>query len=198
MPKQPCEIEKAEKIEILEVLVFLYLRGDIDLRFGDESSFSLTPNIPYGWIKKGVQKGIPSRKGGNLNVFGLMTLGGQLTSYQTTGIVDSQMIISWIDDFVASLNKLTVIVLDNAPWHKSQQFMNKVDEWKEMGLFIVHLPTYSPHLNPIEILWKKMKYEWLQPKDYVSKETFHQAINHILKNYNSGEFKIKFDYLKRC
>lgn len=198
MPNKPDEEEKAEKIEILEVLVFLYLRGDIDLRFGDESAFSLEPNIPYGWIKKGDQGGIPSKKGGKLNVFGLMSLAGALTSYQTTGTVDSQLVIDWIDDFAKSINKLTVIILDNAPWHKSEKFMAKVEEWKQIGLFIVHLPPYSPHLNPIEILWKKIKYEWLKPKDYLNKEVFHKAINHILKNYNSGHFKIDFDYSKRC
>lgn len=198
MPDAPEEDEKTRKIEILEILVFLHIRGDIDLRFGDESAFSLEPNIPYGWIKKGQQRGIPSKKGGKLNVFGLMNLTGALTSYQTTQNVNSQTVIDWIDNFAKSIQKLTIIVLDNAPWHKSQIFMDKVQEWKQIGLFIIHLPPYSPHLNPIEILWKKIKYEWLKPKDYRNKEVFHAAVNHILKNYNSEQFKIEFKYFKSC
>jgi hypothetical protein len=72
----------------------LFLGGYSDLRYGDESSFNLEPSVPYGWIKKREVKEIPSRKGGNLNVFGLLNLVGELTSYQSTQNVDSQMIIS--------------------------------------------------------------------------------------------------------
>ena len=31
--------------------------------------------------------------------------------------------------------------------------------WEERGLFVWFLPTYSPHLNIAEILWRKLKYE---------------------------------------
>ena len=198
MPEEPAEDVKAEKIEILELLVFLFIRGDIDLRYGDESSFSLQPNVPYGWTKKGNQKGIPSRKGGRLNIFGLMNLAGNLTTYQTKSNVNTATIIDWIEDFAQSIKMLTVIVLDNAPWHRSKEFMAKIKEWEDLGLFIFHLPTYSPHLNPIEILWKRMKYKGLEPKDYLSEEILHQKINHILKNYNSDKYKIHFDTNKRC
>jgi len=62
----------------LKTLLALFLLGHIDLRFADETAFTLQPNIPYGWIREGEQAGIPSRKGGNLNVFGLLNLQGEL------------------------------------------------------------------------------------------------------------------------
>lgn len=198
MPDKPNPEELRKKTRILELLVFLHLRGDIDLRYADESGFNLTPNIPYGWTRQGEQKGIPTRKGGKLNIFGLMNPSGQLTSYQTSQNVDSQMVIDWLDDFAASIKKLTVVVLDNATPHKSKKFMSNIEKWEAQGLFIFYLPTYSPHLNPIEILWRKMKYEWLKPQDYLNKEIFHDALNNILKNYNNGDFKINFDFNKRC
>ena len=68
------------------------------------------------------------------------------------------MVIDWLNDFAASIKMLTVVVLDNATPHKSKKFMANIEKWEEQGLFIVYLPTYSPHLNPIEILWRKMKY----------------------------------------
>lgn len=192
MPSQPDEKDYEEKKVLLCVLTLLSLGGYIDLRYGDESSFNLEPNVPYGWIKKGENQEIPSRKGGNLNVFGLLNLAGELTSYQTTQKVDSQMVISWIDDFASTIQKQTIIVLDNAPWHKSKVFMDRIERWEELGLFIVYLPTYSPHLNPTEILWRRMKYDWLKPQDYLTKEDLHNAIKHILKNYNNDEFSIDF------
>lgn len=175
----------------------LFLLGVIDLRYGDESSFNLEPNIPYGWIKKGKNKELPSRKGGTLNVFGLLNLLGELTTYQTTGTVNSKVVIGWLDDFCQTIEKTTVVVLDNAPWHTSEIFKEKISEWESKGLFIVYLPIYSPlpiaiGINPTEILWRKTKYKWLRPEDFSSKENLHQRLNHIFKNYNSEEFSIEF------
>lgn len=34
----------------------------------------------------------------------------------------------------------------------------------------------SPHLNIVEILWKKLNYEWLQARDYADKATLHTAV----------------------
>ena len=180
------------KCAVLQTLVLLFLLGHIDLRYGDETAFTLEPNIPYGWIRTGQQRGIPSRKGGNLNVFGLLNLAGELTSYQSTQSVNSQTVIGWLDDFCSTLNKFTVVVLDNAPWHVSKQVEKKIGQWEEKGLFIFHLPPYSPHLNLIEILWRKMKLEWLCPSDYQNKEALHNGVNHILQNYNDDRFNIDF------
>ncbi len=48
--------------------------------------------------------------------------------------------------------------------------------WEARGLFLFYLPPYSPHLNIAEVLWRKLKYEWLQPADYASAQTlFYQT-----------------------
>ena len=39
--------------------------------------------------------------------------------------------------------------------------MAKIEERKEKDVLIYFLPPYSPELNLIEILWKRIKYEWL-------------------------------------
>ena len=197
-PKKPDAIEYAAKCKILNSLILLFLLGHIDLRYADETAFTLQPNVPYGWIRTGQQRGIPSRKGGNLNVFGLMNLQGELTSYQTTQSVNSQMLIDWLDDFTSTIQKMTVVILDNAPWHISGSVENKIEEWENQGLFIFRLPTYSPHLNIIETLWRKMKLEWLKPEDYENKQSLHQAVNNILENYNNEEFNIDFSLCKSC
>lgn len=149
--------------------------------------------MPYGWIKEGEQKKIPSKKGGKLNVFSLLNLQGNLTSYTTTKNVNALQIIEWLDDFAQSLEEITVLVLDNAPWHTAKQIKDKEKQWEQKGLYIFRLPPYSPHLNKAEILWRKMKHQWLKPKDFASKETLHQAINNILTNYNNDDFFIDFN-----
>ena len=43
-----------------------------------------------------------------------------------------------------------MIVLDNAPIHRSKAFEKKIAEWSQKKLKIFWLPTYSPQLNLIE------------------------------------------------
>lgn len=178
--------------EVLGLLVCLALLGRIDLRYADESAFNLQPNVPYGWIRVGQQRGISSQKGGGLNVLGLMNLRGDLTSYQTTGRVNSQTVIGWLDDYAAGIEGITVIVLDNAPWHRSQQVQQKIAEWEKKGMHLFFLPPYCPQLNLVETLWRKVKHEWLRPQDFETKDALHRRINHILQNFGNAEFAIRF------
>ncbi|MFT4687428.1 MAG: hypothetical protein ACI94D_002392 [Neolewinella sp.] len=182
------------------MLAVLAVCGVIEVRFCDETSFQLNSNIPYGWGPVGEQQGIKAIKGGNLNVFGLLDLQTNgLTTYLTEGRVDSVQIIEWLDDFSTTLTKPTVVVMDNAPWHRSKAFMDCLSRWEENNLIIYHLPTYSPHLNPIEIAWKMIKYQWLRPQDFNSKEKLHERIKYVLANFQTSEFslnyKVSFDGL---
>ena len=83
-------------------------------------------------------------------------------------------------------------MLDNASVHHSEEFEHKIEEWKEMDIYVFYLPRYSPHLNLIETLWRKMKYEWLKPKDYLNLKTFEAAIDHILCNLGT---KFNMDFM---
>ena len=167
--------------------------NEIDLRFADESAFCLQPNVPYGWIRVGEQHGISSSKAGKINVFGLLNYRGELTSYTTRGRVDSAQVIEWMDDFAATIQQPTVVVIDNAPWHTSAAITAKIAEWKARGLELFFLPPYCPHLNIIETLWRKMKHEWLRPpQDFNSEAELHQRIEAILDGYGEGLFDINF------
>ena len=50
--------------------------------------------------------------------------------------------------------KATIIVIDNFASHRSRLVRDKA---KELGLYLVYLPPYSPDLNPIEFIWKSIK-----------------------------------------
>jgi transposase len=60
--------------------------------------------------------------------------------------------------------------MDQAPIHTSYAMQDKRQEWAERHLEIFALPSYSPELNLIEILWRFIKYEWLDVKAYQGKD----------------------------
>lgn len=165
--------------------------GQIDLLFGDETGFNLQPNIPYAWLPIGKQTCIPSEKKRVGNVFGLLSVKGHGHMHWTKKNIDSKFIIRQLEQLSNTINKPTVIVLDNASWHVSKLVKAEIDQWQNKNLYIFYLPTYSPHLNLIEILWKKIKYEWLKPKDFDSALSLKNAVLDIFRNYGKL-FNINF------
>ena len=191
MKKDPDPEIYEQKRQRLKELLSLEERGLIDLFFTDESGFNLTPCIPYGWQPIGEQLRIRSSKSRVTNLFGLLSRNGKLKVYSTNENINSDMIIECIDEVAAQVTRPTVLVFDNAPWHKSQKVLSKQKEWAEKNVYLFFLPTYSPHLNLIETLWRKMKYEWLRAEDYESVKTLKEAIFNIIKKYDD-EFCINF------
>lgn len=181
-----------QKVERLKYLWLLQENEHIDLYFSDEAGFQLVPNLPYGWQLKGQYVRMLPRKGKNMSVFGLLSTNNHLVSYPTQQNTNADFIIKCLDDFVSKINKPTVVIMDNAPIHKARIIMDKRKEWEEKNLFIFFLPKYCPHLNRIETLWRKMKYEWLKPKDYKSWGTLTKAIKNILASFGSEKYNIKF------
>lgn len=41
-------------------------------------------------------------------------------------------------------SKLTVIVLDNASFHKARVIQDKIPDWQRQNLYLRYLPPYSP------------------------------------------------------
>ena len=69
--------------------------------------------------------------------------------------------------------------------------MENVERWKELGLAIVPIAPYSPELNLIEILWRKIKYEWMPFSAYTSFQSLQENLFDILANVGKT-YTIKF------
>jgi transposase len=48
------------------------------------------------------------------------------------------------------------------------------------GLSIVHIAPYSPELNIIEIVWRKIKFEWMPFSAYTSFKNLKESLYEIL------------------
>lgn len=175
----------------MDELKILEKQGHIDLFYGDESGFCLTPVMAYCWQYKGEQVRILPQRGKRINVFGMMRAGKELVTFTKEGPIKTDFIIDSIDNWVKTLTKMTVLVLDNAPIHQAKLLQAKLEEWQEKNLFIFFLPTYSPHLNQIEILWRKIKYEWLKPQSYICLNTLKEALTDIFMQFGY-QYSINF------
>jgi transposase len=91
-----------------------------------------------------------------------------------------------IDNFFPTVDKPTVIVVDRSSIHISDAIEDKLPEWQERGLSIFVLPSYSPQLNLIEILWRFIKYEWIEIDAYTSWKAFVASVEKILKEFGEN------------
>jgi transposase len=176
------------KREILGELETLAENGSIDLYYADESRVSLEPCIPYGWQFPDEEVFMPATKGNGLSCFALLSRTNQCLVKTGEQTFSAQFVLEQFETLSFNLRKLTVIVLDNARIHTSMIIKERIKIWRRRGLFLFYLPRYSPHLNIVETLWRKLKYEWLTPNDYQSKEHLFYQINLALKAVGNSLF----------
>jgi transposase len=131
--------------------------GKLALLYFDESGFCLTPPIPYAWQAIGETIELPSGDKRRLNVVGFLSRKQQLHAWTFEASINSAGVIACLDAFCKTIPKKTVVVIDNASFHTSQAVDDTLSEWEAKGLTLFFLPTYSPELNLIEILWRFMK-----------------------------------------
>lgn len=162
-------------------------QGLIDLFYGDEAGFSLQSVVPYGWQQPGEVLERAAVRSPQLNVLGWLSASGhQLRSWVFEQSITSEVVIGAIDEWVGQLTQLTVLVLDNGPMHRSKLVKAQLVRWQQAGLYVFFLPAYSPHLNKIETLWRKMKYEWLTESAYQSLTSLKAAVTHLLTDYGNS------------
>ena len=109
--------------------------------------------------------------------------------------IDAAFVVEQLERFSFSRARITVVVLDNARIHTGKKMSERIGAWQRRGLFVFYLPTYSPHLNIAETLWRKLKYEWLSAEDYQSKEHLQYAVRQALLAFGRS-LKIRFSGFK--
>ncbi len=118
-------------------------------------------SIPYGWQFADEEVFMPPQKGGGLNCFALLKRNNQAFIETCEQTITSRFIFQRLEELSTKLKKLTVIVLDNARTHCSQIIKERIEAWQARGLYIFYLPRYSPHLNIVETLWRKLNSDLL-------------------------------------
>ncbi|MEO1445152.1 MAG: IS630 family transposase [Cyanobacteria bacterium J06635_11] len=189
--KHPPKAEYERKRSALDVLKRLDTSGTIQLYYLDETGFTLEPPVPYAWQSASEPLTISSQKSKRLNVLGFMHRQQALESYISEQSVTSDVVAACIEAFFPEVSLPTVIVMDQASIHTGQQVKERREDWAKRGLYLFELPTYSPELNLIEILWRFMKYEWIEIEAYESWNTLKNHVEEMLVGFG-GKFVINF------
>jgi transposase len=188
---KPDPIEYEQKKQEIIKLKNKANEGEINLHYVDESGFSLVPVVPYAWQPIGDNIFVPSARSQRVNVLGFLRSDNQLESITFNCPVDTDAVIAAIDTLFPAVEKDTWFVMDNAPIHKSNKFKEKIEEWSKKKIFVIFLPPYSPELNPIEILWRFIKYQWLTFSAYECFKNLTAELNAILAGYGQ-KYQITF------
>ena len=76
-----------------------------------------------------------------------------MSLFQTT--VNTKVFNAWVmQDLLPKLPEKSVVVMDNASFHKGQDMIKAL---QKAGHSLLYLPPYSPDLNPIEHKWAQAK-----------------------------------------
>ncbi len=151
----------------------------------------LNPTITACWTPSGEQAKIESA--GNdekYQVFGSV-------DYRCGELVFSQEARKRTSEYLSHLDQILshwpdrpiVLITDNYQIHKTKAV--KELERKYFGRFIqVYLPTYSPHLNPIEMLWRYVRRLVTHNYKFASLVAVMEAVASVLEALSSQANKI--------
>ena len=151
----------------------------VELWYQDESRFGQRGYLTHRWQKRGLRtEAIKQQEFESTYFYGAINpLTGERHSllFPTCDTYCTSLFLNSLSESVSS-DKLVVLIMDQAGWHKSQDL--KIP--RNIKLF--HLPPYSPQLNPIERLWQHIKKKYLSNRCF---ENYREILEAGCSAWNS-------------
>ena len=170
----------------------------IDLLFLDQSGFAPTLPTSYTWGRRGRRVVVPyeAPQGRRVNVVGALApydpAGPSLrfaTRRKGDGPYDATAHLAFVRQIAglppapttaARRARPCVVVLDNYSVHHSQAVKDAMPALTEVGVTFCYLPPYSPELNPIEPVWRQVKYHDLPERSHPTDSALQAAVEAAL------------------
>jgi len=118
------------------------------------------------------------------NVLGALEYGANELRFEVAEKnVDSKTVCDFLQKIAESGNgRQTPVILDNARIHHAISEQAQALWLTENKMLLWFLPTYSPDLNLIEIVWRQAKHKWRAFADW-TKDAIKGEIEKILGGY---------------
>lgn len=127
------------------------------LVFLDESGVSTNMSRRYARAFGGERAvdAIPLNKGQSTTILSSIRMDGTTVPIIFPGAVNREIFKEYLSDYLAaSLRPGDIVIMDNLPCHKVDGVTAIIEQ---TGASVLYLPPYSPDLNPIEMMWSKIK-----------------------------------------
>ena len=150
--------------------------------FADEVTLQRkTPTISRCWAVKGHQPEIPLEFGSHerLHMFGAVNpLTGRIHIRKCSRI-DSHNCIRFLKQTKKKYpGKKVIFILDNAGWHHAKKVKRAI---KGTDIKLVFLTAYSPDLNTIERLWKRLRKDVTHNAYFKNMKTLKKALSRFFR-----------------
>jgi transposase len=161
------------------------------LLFGDEASFPQWGTLSYTWSRRGQQPEVKtSGKRKAYKVFGLIDyFTGKFFAQATEARLTSASYEHFLTQVLAQSERPIVLIQDGARYHTSKAmeefFVQHADR-----LTVFQLPSYSPDLNPIEKLWKKIKEQETHLHYFPTYESLKEKVEQALVKFANAPKEI--------
>ena len=127
------------------------------LVFLDESGVNTGMTRLYGRAAKDkrVREAVPDTRFHRTTILSSVRLDGATIPFVFEGALNGDIFRVYIQQLLApSLKPGDIVIMDNLSSHKVSGIREAIES---VGASILFLPPYSPDLNPIELMWSKMK-----------------------------------------
>ena len=166
---------------------------DIDkLKFLDESSINCGMTRLYGRAptNERVNDYVPDVRFERTSIIGTLGLSGVDATMMFKGTLNGDFFGGYVEYVLApTISPGDIVVMDNCSAHKA---IGVLDPIYEKGASVMFLPEYSPDLNPIEMMWSKIKSILRKLKPRTQDElldAMHDALETVEYSYIVGWFE---------
>ena len=156
------------------------------LVFVDETWIRTDMTCLRGWCQRGAPllAQVPHGRWRTLTFVAGLRRGEVVAPCVVDGPINGRLFTAWVEqNLVPTLRPRDVVVLDNLGSHKGEQARQAV---RAAGAHLLFLPPYSPDLNPIEMLFAKLK-TLFRKADRRSVEEAWREVGSLLDRFSHSE-----------
>jgi len=104
-------------------------------------------------------------------------LDGTTACMAIEGSTNTEVFRAYVEEVLGpTLRPGDLVIMDNLSAHKNESTLDLI---RNIGAQVHFLPAYSPDLNPIEMMWSKVK-ALLRSAEARTEESLHEAIARAL------------------
>lgn len=128
--------------------------------------------------KERVKDDVPFSKPKNTTILSSIRLDGSGTHTVYSGGTTGVRFLTYLKEtLIPTLHEGDIVVMDNLRAHHIPEVRTVLEN---AGMTVLYLPPYSPDLNPIEMMWSKVK-AYLRKLKKRTEETLREGIEEAFK-----------------